>query len=184
MVARPLNKNVIGSKWVFRNKLDEAGNITRNKARLVCKGYAQVEGIDYGEMYAPIARMESIRLILAYASSKNIKVYQMDVKSAFLNGELEEEVYMEQPDEFQVQEATNHVYRLKKALYGLKQAPRAWYSGLDKYLRKQGYRKGNTDSNLYIKEEHGTLIIVEIYVDDIIFGSDNDQLSKLFAQSM
>ena len=91
---------------------------------------------------------------------------------------------MEQPDGFQVQEATNHVYRLKKAMYGLKQAPRAWYSRLDKYLRQQGYRKGNTDSNIYIKEEHGSLIIVEIYVDDIIFGSDNDQLSKLFAQSM
>ena len=184
LVPRPLNKNVIGAKWVFRNKLDEAGNITRNKARLVCKGYAQVEGIDYGETYAPVARMESIRLILAYASSKNIKVYQMDVKSAFLNGELEEEVYMEQPDGFQVQEAVNHVYRLKKALYGLKQAPRSWYSRLDRYLRQQGYRKCNTDSNIYIKKEHGSLIIVEIYVDDIIFGSDNDQLSKLFAQSM
>ena len=108
----------------------------------------------------------------------------MDVKSAFLNGELEEEVYMEQPDGFRVQEAINHVYRLKKASYGLKQAPRAWCSRIDKYLRQQGYRKGNTDSNLYIKEEHGSLIIVEIYVDDIIFGSDNDQLSKLFAQSM
>jgi hypothetical protein len=128
--------------------------------------------------------MESIRLILAYASSKHIKVYQMDVKSAFLNGELEEEVYMEQPDGFQVQEAENHVYRLKKALYGLKQAPRAWYSRLDKYLRQQGYRKGNTDSNLYIKEEHDSLVIVEIYVDDIIFGSDNDQLSQQFVESM
>ena len=136
IVPRPLNKNVFGAKWVFRNKLDEAGNITRNKARLVCKGYAQVEGIDYGETYAPVARMESIRLILAYASSKNIKVYQMDVKSAFLNSELEEKVHMEQPDRFQVQEAVNHVYRLKKALYGLKQAPRAWYSRLDKYLRQ------------------------------------------------
>ena len=140
--------------------------------------------MDYGETYAHIARMESIRLTLAYASSKNIKVYQMDVKSCFLNGELEEEVYMEQPDGFQVQEAVNHVYKLRKDLYGLKQALRAWYFMIDKYLRQQGYRKGNTDSNLYIKEEHGSLIIVEIYVDDIIFGSDNDQLSKLFAKSM
>jgi hypothetical protein len=137
LVPRPLNKNVIGAKWVFRNKMDEAGKITRNKARLVCKGYAQVEGIDYGETFAPVARMESIRLILAYASSKQIKVYQMDVKSAFLNGDLEEEVYMEQPDGFQVQEAEQYVYRLKKALYGLKQAPRAWYSRLDNYLRQQ-----------------------------------------------
>jgi hypothetical protein len=128
--------------------------------------------------------MESIRLILAYVISKHIKVYQMDVKSTFLNGELEEEVYMEQPDGFQVQEAKNHVYRLKKALYGLKQAPRAWYSRLDKYLKQQGYIKCNTDSNIYIKEEQDSLVIVEIYVDDIIFGSDNDQLSQQFVESM
>jgi hypothetical protein len=125
LVPRPLNKNVIGAKWVFRNKMDEAGKITRNKARLVCKGYAQVEGIYFGETFSPVARMESIRLILACASSKHIKVYQMDVKSTFLNGDLEEEVYMEQPDGFQVQEEEHYVYRLKKALYGLKQAPRA-----------------------------------------------------------
>jgi hypothetical protein len=97
LVPRPLNKNVMGAKWVFRNKMDEAGKITRNKARLVCKGYAQVEGIDFGETFSLVARMESITLILAYANSKHIKVYQMDVKSAFLNGDLEEEVYMEQP---------------------------------------------------------------------------------------
>ena len=121
---------------VFINKMDEAGKITRNKARLVCKGYAQVEGIDFGETFALVARMESIRLILAYASSKHIKVYQMDVKSTFLNGDLEEEVYMEQPDGLQVQEVEQYVYRLKKALYGLKQAPRAWYSKLDNYLRQ------------------------------------------------
>ena len=154
--------------------------MTRNKSRLVCKGYAQVEGIYYGETYALVARMEAIRLILAYFCSKQIKVYQMDVKSAFLNGELKEEVYMEQLEGFQLSEAGNYVYRLKKYMYGLKQAPRAWYSWLDKYLRKQGYKKGNTNINIYIKEEHDSFIIVEIYVDDIIFGSDNDQLSKQF----
>jgi hypothetical protein len=183
LVPRPLNKNVIGAKWFFKNKMDE-GKITRNKAILVCKGYAQVEGIDFGETFAPDARMESIRLILAYASSKYIKVYQMDVKSTFLNGDLEEEVYMEQPDGLQVQVEEQYVYRLKKALYRLKQAPRAWYSRLDNYLRQQGFRKGNTDSNLYIKKENDNLIIVEIYVDDIIFGSDDNRLSKQFAESM
>jgi hypothetical protein len=162
----------------FRNKMDEAGKITRNKARLVCKGYAQVEGIDFGKTFSPVARMESVRLILAYASSKHIKFYQMDVKSTFLNGDLEEKVYMEQPYGFQVQEVEQYVYRLKKALYDLKQAPRAWYSRLDNYLRQQGFRKGNNDSNLYIKEENDILIIVEIYVDDIIFGSDDNRLSK------
>jgi hypothetical protein len=101
---------------------------------LVCKGYAQIEGIDFEETYAPVARMEEIHLLLAYACSKNVKVYQMDVKSTFLNGELEEEVYIEQPEGFQLSENTNYVCKLKKALYGLKQAPRAWYSRLDKYL--------------------------------------------------
>lgn len=184
LVPRPLDKNVIGAKWVFRNKMDEEGKVTRNKARLVCKGYAQVEGNDYGETYAHVARMESIRLILAYACSKQIKVYQMDVKSTFLNGDLEEEVYMEQPNGFQVQEVEQYVYRLKKALYGLKQAPRAWYSRLDNYLRQQGYKKDNNDNNLYFKEENDSLIIVEIYVDDIIFGSDDDKLSKQFVECM
>ena len=123
---------------VFRNKLNEAGKVTRNIERLVCKGYAQLEGIDYGETYSPVARMEEIRLIMYYACSKWVKFYQMDVKSAFLNGELEEEVYMEQPEWFQLSEAENYVYRLKKALYGIKQAPRAWYSWIDKNLRNQG----------------------------------------------
>ena len=147
-------------------------------------GYAWVEGIDYSETFSPVARMEAIRLILAYASSKQIKVYQMDVKSAFLNGDLEEEVYMEQPEGFHVQDASQFVYRLRKALYGLKQAPRAWYSRLDNYLMQQGFKKGHTDSNLYIKEENNSLIIIEVYVDDIIFGSDDDRLSTKFAESM
>ena len=120
LVPRPKNKNVIGTKWVFRNKLNEEGQITRNKARLVFKGYAQVEGIDFEETFSPVARMEAIRMILAYACSNKIKVYQMDVKSAFLNGELEEEVYIEQPEGFQVSDKKGYVCRLKKALYGLK----------------------------------------------------------------
>jgi hypothetical protein len=97
LVPRPKNKNVIDTKWVFRNKLNEDGQVTRKKARLVCKGYAHIEGIDFEETFSPVARMEAIRFLLAYAFSKNVKVYQMDVKSTFLNGELEEEVYIEQP---------------------------------------------------------------------------------------
>ena len=123
-------------------------------------------------------------MILAYACSKEIKVYQMDVKSAFLNGELEEEVYIEQPEGFQMSDKRGYVYRLKKALYGLKQAPRAWYARLDKYLQKKGFRKGNVDNNLYIKVEKENMIIIEVYVDDIIFGSDDDQLSKQFSKDM
>jgi transposase InsO family protein len=184
LVPRPKNKNVIDTKWVFRNKLNEDGQVTRNKARLVCKGYAQIEGIDFEETYAPVARMEAIRFLLAYACSKNVKVYQMDVKSSFLNGELEEEVYIEQLEGFQLSENTDYVCKLKKALYGLKQAPRAWYSRLDKYLQQAGFRKGSADNNLYIKVSQGNILLIEVYVDDIIFGSDDDRLSQKFAKDM
>ncbi len=184
LVPRPKDKNVIGTKWVFRNKLNEEGKVTRNKARLVCKGYTQIEGVDFEETFAPVARKESIRMILAYASSKNIKVYQMDVKSAFLNGELEEEVYVEQPEGFLLSENKDNVCKLKKALYGLKQAPKAWYARLDKYLQQQGFRRGNADSTLYIKIEQDHMIIIEVYVDDINFGSDNEKLSRNISKVM
>jgi hypothetical protein len=126
LVPRP-NQNVVGTKWVFRNKQDKHGAVTRNKARLVAKGYSQVEGLDFGETYAPVARLESIRILLAYATYHGFKLYQMDVKSAFLNGPIKEEVYVEQPPGFEDSEYPNHDYKLSKALYGLKQAPRAWY---------------------------------------------------------
>jgi hypothetical protein len=128
--------------------------------------------------------MEAIRLFLAYACSKNVKVYQMDVKSAFLNGELEEEVYIEQPEGFQLSENIDYVCKLKKALYGLKQAPRAWYSRLDKYLQQAGFKKGSAYNNLYIKVSQGNILLIEVYVDDIIFGSDDDMLSQKFAKDM
>ena len=112
--------NVIGTKWVFRNKLDEAGVITRNKARLVAKGYNQEEGIDYDETFAPVARLEAVRLLLAFACMSGFKLFQMDVKSAFLNGFIKEEVYVSQPPDFEDHQHPNHVYKLNKALYGLK----------------------------------------------------------------
>ena len=120
LVPRPKDTNVIGTKWVFRNKLNENGQVTRNKAKLVCKGYAQIEGIDFEETFSHVSRMEEIRTILDYACSKRIKVYQMDVKSAFLNGELEEEVCIEQPEEFLLSEHGDFVCKLKKALCSLK----------------------------------------------------------------
>jgi hypothetical protein len=126
LVPRP-NQKVVGTKWVFRNKQDEHGVVTRNKARLVGKGYSQVEDLDFDETYAPVARLESIRILLAYGTYHGFKLYQMDVKSAFLNGPIKEEVYVEQPPGFEDNEYPNHVYKLSKALYGLKQAPRAWY---------------------------------------------------------
>ncbi|KAL8101501.1 hypothetical protein AgCh_033413 [Apium graveolens] len=126
LVPRPKNRSIVGTKWVFRNKTDSDGIITRNKARLVAKGYSQHGGIDYDVTFVPVARLEAIRIFLAYAAHKTFKVFQIDIKSVFLNGNLEEEVYVEQPPGFVNPKFPNHVYRLDKSLNGLKQAPRAW----------------------------------------------------------
>jgi hypothetical protein len=131
-----LKQNVIGTKWVFQNKQDEHGVVTRNKARLVAQGFTQVEGLDFGETYAPVATLESIRILIAYATNHDFKLYQMDVKSAFLNGPLQELIYVEQPPGFEDPRKPNHVFLLHKALYGLKQAPRAWYECLKNFLLK------------------------------------------------
>ena len=134
LVPRTKDVNVIGTKWIFKNKSDEHGIVIRNKSRLVAQGYTQVEGVDFDETFAPVARLESIRILLAIASHLNFKLYQMDVKSAFLNGMLQEEVYVEQPKGFVDPHRPDDVYKLKRALYGLKQAPRAWYDRLTAYL--------------------------------------------------
>ncbi|GKA39287.1 retrovirus-related pol polyprotein from transposon TNT 1-94 [Tanacetum coccineum] len=161
---------IIGTKWVFRNKLDENGILSRNKARLVTQGYNQQEGIDYDETYALVARLDSIRILLAYACALDFKLFQMDVKSAFLNGFINEEVYVAQPPGFIDFEKKDHVYKHKKALYGLKQAPKAWYDRLKAFLIKHEYKIGMVDDTLFTKKKSSNLIIVQIYVDDIIFG--------------
>jgi hypothetical protein len=181
LVPRP-NQNVVGTKWVFRNKQDKHGVVTRNKARLVAKGYSQVEGLDFGETYAPVARLESIRILLAYATYHGFKLYQMDVKSAFLNGPIKEEVYVEQPPGFEDSEYPNHVYKLSKALYGLKQAPRAWYECLRDFLITDGFKLGKTDPTLFTKTVVKDLFVCQIYVDDIIFGSTNKSTCEEFSR--
>jgi hypothetical protein len=125
LVKRPSDHNVIGTKWIFWNKQDENGVIVRNKERLVAQGYSQVEGLDFDETFATVARLEAIRILLAYATSHNIKLYQMDMKSAFLNGKINELVYVEQPPSFEDSKKHNHVYKLSKELCGLKQAHHA-----------------------------------------------------------
>jgi hypothetical protein len=129
-----LKKNVVGTKWVFRNKQDEHRVVIRNKARLMAKGYAQVIGLDFEETFAPVARLESIHILLAYAAHHSFKLFQMDMKSAFLNGPIKEEVYMEQPTGFEDDRYPDYIYELSKALYGLKQAPRAWYECIRFFL--------------------------------------------------
>jgi hypothetical protein len=139
----------------------------------VAKGYSQVEGLDFGATYAPVARLESIHILLAYATYHGFKLYQMDIKSAFLNGPIKEEVYVEQLPGFEDSEYPNHVYKLSKALYGLKQAPRAWYECLRDFFITNGFKVGKADPTLFTKTIAKDLFVCQIYVDDIIFGSTN-----------
>ncbi|GKA35835.1 putative ribonuclease H-like domain-containing protein [Tanacetum coccineum] len=181
---RMIKNRAIGTKWVYRNKKDDRGIVVRNKARLVAQGYTQEEGIDYDEVFAPVARIEAIRLFLAYASFMNFIVYQMDVKSAFLYGTIEEEVYVCQPPGFEDPEFPNKVYKVEKALYGLHQAPRAWYETLSTYLLENGFRRGTIDKTLFIKKDKDDILLVQVYVDDIIFGSTKKSLCTEFEQMM
>jgi len=141
LVDLPEGKDAIGVKWVYKTKSNAEGKIDRHKARLVVKGYKQQQGKDYDETFAPVARMETVRTVLSIAAQHKWKIYQMDVKSAFLNGVLKEEVYVEQPPGYEVEGQEHKVCKLKKALYGLKQAPRAWYSRIDAYLIDNGFDK-------------------------------------------
>ncbi|GJW75103.1 retrovirus-related pol polyprotein from transposon TNT 1-94 [Tanacetum coccineum] len=181
LVPPPDKAFVISLKWIYKVKLDELGGILKNKARLVARGYRQEEGIDFEESFAPVARLEAIRIFLAFAAHMNMVIYQMDVKTAFLNGNLREEVYVSQPDGFVDPDKPNYVYKLKKALYGLKQAPRAWYDMLSSFLISNDFSKGLVDPTLFIRREGKELLLVQIYVDDIIFAASTPELCDLFA---
>ncbi|GJZ69272.1 retrovirus-related pol polyprotein from transposon TNT 1-94 [Tanacetum coccineum] len=176
----PLVDDDVGEKKLLEIIL----KVSRNKARLVAQGYNQQKGIDYDETYAPIARLESIRILLAIACANDFKLYQIDVKSAFLNGFINKEVYVAQPSGFIDFKKPNYVYKLKKALYGLKQAPKAWYDRLKAFLIKHEYSMGMVDNTLFTKKSKSHLVIVQIYVDDIIFGSMSQNLCDDFAKIM
>ncbi|GJY09139.1 putative ribonuclease H-like domain-containing protein [Tanacetum coccineum] len=180
LVNLPNDKRAIGTKWVFRNKKDKRGIVVRNKARLVAQGYTQEEGIDYDKVFAHVARIESIWLFLAYASFMGFILYQMDVKSTFLYGTIDEEVYVCQPPGFEDPQFPDKVYKVEKALYGLHQAPRAWYETLSTYLIENGFRRGTIDKTLFIKKDKGDILLVQVYVDDIIFGSTKKSLCDEF----
>ncbi|GJX63276.1 putative ribonuclease H-like domain-containing protein [Tanacetum coccineum] len=145
----------------LQKKKDERGIVIKNKARLVAQGYTQEEGIDYDEVFAPVARIEAIRLFLAYASFKDFVVYQMDVKSAFLYGKIEEEVYVCQPPGFEDPDFPDRVYKVEKALYGLHQAPRAWYETLSTYLLDNGFQRGKIDKTLFIRRDKDGVLLDE-----------------------
>ncbi|GJY76831.1 retrovirus-related pol polyprotein from transposon TNT 1-94 [Tanacetum coccineum] len=227
LVPLPYGKIAIGSKWVvFKNKKDEHGTTTKNKERLIAQGYSQEERIEYDETFAPVARMEAIRIFLAFATYMNFKFYQMDVKSAqgysqeerieydetfapvarmeairiflafatytnfkfyqmdfksaFLNGKLKEEVYVKQPPSFESSELPDYACKRDKALYGLKQAPKAWYETLSTFLIQNKFARGRIDNTLFIYKSKGKVLLVQVYVDDIIFGSTSYKLCKQF----
>ncbi|GJV09576.1 retrovirus-related pol polyprotein from transposon TNT 1-94 [Tanacetum coccineum] len=182
LVPTPYGKTIIGSKWVFKNKRDETGIVIKNKARLIAQCYNQQEGIDYDETFAPVARLEAIRIFLAFATYMNFIVYQMDVKSAFLNGKLKEEAYVKQPIVFESNEFPNHVCKLDKALYGLKQALRSWYETLSTFLTEHKFVRGKIDNTSFVYKTQTDVILVQIDVDDIIFGSTSTKLCKTVAK--
>jgi hypothetical protein len=184
LVDRPEGRKVIRVKWIYRTKLNADNSINKHKARLVVKGYAQIFGVDYSDTFTLVARLDTIRLLLAISAQKGWKVFQLDVKSAFLNEVLQEEIYVEQPDGFVIQGAKDKVYLLQKALYGLKQAPRAWYSRIDEHLLNLGFVKSLSEATLYVKLKDNDVLIVSLYVDDILVTGSNELLVEEFKQEM
>lgn len=184
LVELPIGAKKIGVKWVYKTKLNELGEVDKYKARLVVKGYSQQHGIDYTEVYAPVARMDTVRMIIAFAAQRGWNLYQLDVKSAFLQGELKEDVFVEQPRGYEKKGSEHMVYKLQKALYGLKQAPRAWFSRIESYFIKEGFERSPSEHTLFLKRKGGKILIVSIYVDDLLFTSDDEVMLCEFRNSM
>eukprot|EP00253_Pinus_taeda_P029920 PITA_29920 len=183
LVPLPKGHKLVRCKWVYRTKYGPDGKVDKHKARLVAKGFSQVEGIDYNETFSPVAKMNSVRLVLSLAASFKWEVHQMDVKSAFLHGALHEEIYTEQPVGF-IQTDSNLVCRLKKSLYGLKQAPQAWYAKMDSFLLESGFSRCHSDNTVYTKKVGKSLLILVLYVDDLILIGSDPNLIKHVKSSL
>ena len=181
LVELPKGKKALKNKWVFKLKKDGSGKVVKYKARLVVKGFLQKKGVDFDEIFSPVVKMASIRIILGLVASLNLELEQMDVKIAFLHGDLHEEIYMEQPEGFKVSEKENLVCKLKKSLYGLKQAPRQWYKKFDSFMVSQGYKRTAADQCVYIQRfQDGNFVALLLYVDDmLIVGKDAMKISQL-----
>lgn len=178
-------EKTIGVKWIYKTKLKENGEIDKHKARLVAKGYMQEYGVDYAEVFAPVARLDTVRLVISLAAQNSWPIYQLDVKSAFLHVELNEKVFIDQPSGYVQKGNEDKVYMLKKALYGLKQATRAWYNRIDAYFSKIGLEKCPHEHSLFVKSrERGKLLIVCLYVDDLIFTGNDEAMLVEFKKSM
>ena len=178
MVSRPKEKIVLSSKWIKKTKHLADGSIKKYKARFVARGFSQKEGIDYEETFSLVARYTLIRAILALAAVKKWKVHEMDVKTTFLNGVIEEEVYVEHPQGFETHDSQSHVCRLKKALYGLKKASRAWYNRIEIFLMSLGFAKIKADSNMYFKVVDGEPMILLLYVDELFLIGDKNLITE------
>ncbi|GJX18394.1 retrovirus-related pol polyprotein from transposon TNT 1-94 [Tanacetum coccineum] len=170
LVDKPFGKMIIKLKWLWKNKKDEDQTVIRNKARLVAKGYAQEEGIDFEESFAPVARLEAVRIFVAHAAHKSFPIYQMDVKTAFLNGPLKEEVYVAQPEGFVDPDHPEKVYLLRKALYGLKQAPRAWYDELSNFLMSKGFTKAEAEYYVALSASYAQVMWMRTQLQDYGFN--------------
>lgn len=181
LVELPAGKRALKNKWVYRLKTDEHSSQPRYKARLVVKGFSQKKGVDFEEIFSPVVKMSSIRVVLAIAASMDLEIEQLDVKTAFLHGDLDKEIYMEQPEGFAVKGKENLVCRLKKSLYGLKQAPRQWYMKLESFMSDHGYNRTSSDHCVFFKKfTDGNFIILLVYVDDmLIVGHDASKIDKL-----
>ena len=178
LVDLPLGSKPLGYKWIFRKKMKADGSIDKYKARLVIKGYKQKEGLDYFDTYSPVTRISSIRMLIAIASIHNLEIHQMDVKTTFLNGDLDEEIYVEQPEGFIIPSQEKKVCLLVKSLYGLKQAPMQWHEKFDSVMMTNGFKINECDKCVYVNNtEHGFFIIC-LYVDDILITGSNNKVIK------
>jgi hypothetical protein len=173
VVPRPVNKSVVGLRWIYKVNKDVDRSVEKYKARFVASGFSRIEGIDYDETFAPVARYSSIRSIFALSAQMGWRIHQMDVKIVFLNGIIKEEVYIEQLEGFDIFSSDSHVCQLKRALYGLKQAPCAWYTQIDNYFIGLGFTKSEADANLYQIVVEGKILIIVLYVDDLILSGDD-----------
>ncbi|GAA0166120.1 transmembrane signal receptor [Lithospermum erythrorhizon] len=185
LTSLPSHKSAIGVKWVFKTKTNLDGSINKHKARLVAKGYKQKEGEDFNEVFAPVSRLDTVRLIISLAAQNGWKLLQMDIKSSFLNGVLQDEIYLEQPPSFVKKGEEEKVYKLRKALYGLKQSPRAWYDRINDFFLKCGFKRCPFEHTLYMKKNpKGGIMIVSVYVDDFIFTGDDEEMLSDFKSAM